>query len=103
MTNTTTAQQAERAATRIRELKNPTHADYKRIIDEEYAPVDDPEGICIHCGREEYHDVSGFSIQVSECRKCDRPVCDKCCECDYDLVGDPPHYVCTQWQCEGGC
>lgn len=37
---TTTAQASERAASRIRNLDKPTHADYERIINEEYEKED---------------------------------------------------------------
>lgn len=41
---------SERAAARIRSLENPTHADYKRIIDEEYAREEPHRVPCCNCG-----------------------------------------------------
>lgn len=51
--------------------------------------------ICKDCGKQESSD-----LMVSECRKCGEPVCGDCAEVDYDMVGDPLHYVCCQWDCQ---
>jgi hypothetical protein len=55
--------------------------------------------ICLFCGEESYSDRAGYGFQVNECKTCEDPVCENCAETDYDCVGDPPHYVCTQWEC----
>lgn len=62
---------------------------------------DDREGVCIHCGREEYHDISGIALQVNPCRVCDRPICSDCGNIDYDQTEDS--YVCVTWQCTPKC
>lgn len=58
---------------------------------------------CHLCGKGEYMDVAGMSREVSECRKCERNICGDCAEVDYDMVGDPGYYRCTQWQCPTDC
>ena len=53
---------------------------------------------CCFCGKKAYMNrVEGF--QVSPCQECEKPVCENCVECDYDMQGDPPAYVCCQWDC----
>lgn len=93
------SQAAETAAARIQELKDPSHADYKRLIDEAYAKID--LGACHVCGKIAWQDRAGYGFLVEPCRKCERPICENCCESDYDLQGDPGAYVCTQWECTG--
>jgi hypothetical protein len=55
---------------------------------------------CHICGRSEHADIGGGSLTVHDCRECELPTCDDCVECDYDVQGDPPHFVCTQWDCK---
>lgn len=51
---------------------------------------------CKECGK-----PSILAVRyISECDTCEEPVCEKCAEYDYDMVGDPPHYVCCQWICK---
>lgn len=50
---------------------------------------------CHICGKPEVL----FGRIVRECDICEEPSCDDCVECDYDSVGDPPHFVCCQWDC----
>lgn len=59
--------------------------------------------VCWMCGKHEWHDRAGYAFTVSECRKCSKPVCENDAETDFDLVGDPGYYTCTQWVCGGGC
>jgi hypothetical protein len=62
--------------------------------------IQDVEGRCHLCSKEEYHDRAGDAFIVQECRKCERPTCQDCAETNYDMQGDPPTCVCTQWSCE---
>lgn len=62
--------------------------------------VDDDDDTCYICGQS---DGSGLSFVVKPCDECERPVCQNCSERDYDMQGDPPQYVCCQWQCEPAC
>lgn len=98
--STATTQTSERAAARIRGLAAPTHADYKRIIDEEYAwSAVDPDA-CHLCQRPDASARFSEGLQVRECTNCDKPTCGDHAEPDYDFVGDPGHYVCTSWLCD---
>lgn len=58
---------------------------------------------CFRCGKEEFHDVSGISLLVIQCDRCDELVCGNCADSDYDLQDDPPRYVRTQWVCKAAC
>jgi hypothetical protein len=58
---------------------------------------------CHICGKSAYHDRAGYGFIVNDCDKCEQPVCENCCECDYDLQGDPGRFVNMQWICAGGC
>lgn len=58
---------------------------------------------CWICGKHEWHDSSGNALAVQECSRCEKPVCENCAETDFDLVGDPGRYVCTQWICSDNC
>lgn len=65
-----------------------------------YAWIKPDAEACHLCGKKEFSTpVDGF--QVEECDKCERPICQECCESDYDLQGDPGTFVCTQWVCKG--
>lgn len=67
-----------------------------------YGWIKPDAGTCHLCGKKEFATpVDGF--QVQDCDRCELPVCEECCESDYDLVGDPGAYHCTQWICSGGC
>lgn len=60
---------------------------------------------CYLCHKYERH-AYGDSFAVNQCDRCEEYVCQNCAEVDYDMVGDPPHYVNTQWICDslkGGC
>lgn len=55
---------------------------------------------CYLCGRKAFATpVDGF--QVSDCDKCERPVCQECAEVDYD--GDSEGFRNTQWECLSEC
>ena len=56
---------------------------------------------CCICQAYEGYGLDGLHVQ--ECDNCGCNVCENCAEVDYDMQGDPPQYVNTQWQCEGGC
>ena len=51
---------------------------------------------CYICGKPE---VSGYRV-IQECQDCELPVCEYHAEHDYDVVGDPPRFVCCQWVCD---
>jgi hypothetical protein len=53
---------------------------------------------CYLCHRNEGRGPDG--LQINQCDRCDQDVCANCAEVDYDMVGDPPHYVNTQWICD---
>jgi hypothetical protein len=56
--------------------------------------------VCYICHRPENYDGwVGLGRIVRDCDHCGNPVCSECSECDYDMVGDPPRYVNTQWTC----
>ena len=58
--------------------------------------------VCYLCGEAE--NGWGYHTRcVNECDRCELLVCSDCAEYDYDMVGDPGHYVCCQWVCAGGC
>lgn len=72
--------------------------------DQEPEEIDDPPDHCYLCGKEAGRGPDG--LMVRECGNCGREVCERCCECDYDMQGDPPRLVLTQWICDslkGGC
>lgn len=53
---------------------------------------------CHICGKPEDWRMNGRIVR--ECDICEEPSCSDCVECDYDMVDDPPRYVCCQWDCK---
>lgn len=53
---------------------------------------------CTFCGRRDESNVE-MGTEVLPCKKCEKPVCNKCAETDFDCVGDPPQFQVCQWDC----
>lgn len=54
--------------------------------------------VCHVCNQPAVHRPGGR--QVNHCDDCDGIVCSEHSDQDYDMRGDPGHFVCTQWVCK---
>lgn len=56
---------------------------------------------CHLCGKAPWVSKACESFEVRQCQKCEREVCQECCEMDAD--SDQDGFFICQWICREGC